>query len=58
MLLQKFKGGGQDALQNYVFTLGGQCPPALPVADPMPVSDVNRLKNLNRLKMSFNRLID
>ena len=23
------------ALYNYVFNLGGQCPPALPVADPM-----------------------
>ena len=35
MSLQNLGGGGQDALQNYIFNLGGQCPPALPVANPM-----------------------
>ena len=38
MSLQKFRGeGGQDALKNYIFNLGGGAmpPPALPVADPM-----------------------
>ena len=32
----EIQGGGEDALQNYVFNLGGgNAPPALPVADPM-----------------------
>ena len=38
--------------ESYKFIIVGYCQEILTIG-----SDVNRLKNLNRLKMSFNRLI-
>ena len=38
MLLQNFRGGGQDALQNYVFNLGGGEAPPLPYQQRTPWS--------------------
>ena len=56
MLLQKLGGGRQDALQNYVFNLGGGAmPPALPVADPMKYTIHNKSTLYNTIFYSVSK---